>query len=116
MILSFNVTLSWGSPQEGNYSDVVEAENEGAALRALAEEMADHSDGPELDTDEEREEWILDRVNGFHDVYPVSAQLEQDLATMFAQELFNGAAARQINLVALGKLLAENSERVLTAA
>jgi len=113
MNLSFNVTLSWGSPEQGNYSDIVEAANPDAALRALAEEMADHLDGPEFDTNQEREEWVQARIDGFRDVYPVSAQLEQDLAAMFAQEIFKGGPARRIDLVELGKVLAENRERVL---
>ena len=111
----YNVTLSWGSVEEGNYSDVVIAEGEDAARRALAEQMADHPDAPEFDSDSEREEWTKDRINGFNDVYPVSAQLTQDMTTLFAEELFDGGHARQINLVELGKVLAESRERILAA-
>jgi hypothetical protein len=116
MAEGYNVTLSWGSVEEGNYSDVVVAEGEHAARRALAEQMADHPDAPEFDSDTEREEWIEERSNGFNDAYPVSAQLTQDLTTLFAKELFNGCSIRQINLAELGKVLAENRERILATA
>jgi DNA mismatch endonuclease (patch repair protein) len=109
----YNVTLSWGSVEQGNYSDVVIAEGEDAARRALAEQMADHPDAQGFDSNNERDEWIKDRINGFNDVYPVSAQLTQDLATLFHQELFDGGHVRQINLVALAQVLAENRERIL---
>jgi hypothetical protein len=115
MIEFYNVTLSWGSLEEGNYSDVVMAEDEDAARRALAEDMADLPEASEFETDDEREEWIKDRLNGFNDVYPVSAQLRQDMGTLFAQELFGGGQARKIDLVQLGKVLAENRERILGA-
>lgn len=116
MIEHYNVTLSWGSVEEGNYSDAVIAEGEDAARRALAEQMARHPDAPEFDSEDEREEWIKDRINGFNDVYPVSAQLTQDMAALFAQELFDCGRVRQINLVELGRVLAENRERILAGA
>ena len=109
----YNVTLSWGSVEQGNYSDVVIAEGEDAARRALAEQMADHPDAQGFDSNNERDEWIKDRINGFNDVYPASAQLTQDLATLFHQELFDGGHVRQINLVELAQVLAENRERIL---
>lgn len=113
----YNVTLSWGSREEGNYSNVVLADGEESAVRVLAEEMANHDDAGTFDSDAEREEWIQDRVeNGFRDVYRVVDQFTQDLEALFPKQLFPDGISRSINLEALGKVLAENRERLLVRA
>jgi hypothetical protein len=109
----YNVTLSWGSREEGNYSNIVLADGEESAVRVLAEEMADQDDSPTFDSDAEREEWIQDRVdNGFRDVYKVVDQFAQDLESLFPKQLFPDGISRSINLDALGEVLAENRERL----
>jgi hypothetical protein len=42
--------------------------------------LVGNPDAPEFDTVEAREEWIEARINGFHNVYPVSAQFTHDMA------------------------------------
>jgi hypothetical protein len=113
----YNVTLSWGEPEEGNHSNIVLADDHDAAVRVLAEEMADHPDSGEFDSDEDREEWIQDRLeNGFREVYRVVDQFAQDLESLFFKLLFPDGISRSINLDSLGKVLAENRERLFDRA
>ncbi len=116
----YNVTLAWGwDKNEGNYTTTVWADSENKAIRLTAEEMADNG-SVKFDNAKEREEWIEDRVGGFRDVYQTSDQFTGDLVMLYAKELYPDKAPSgghpNVNLVELGKVLAENRERILSAA
>jgi len=109
----YNVTLAWGLDRnDGNYTASVWATGEDEAVRLTAEEMADAGQ-VKFDTKRERRGWIQERCRGFRDIYRSSSQLIGDLEALFAKELFADGPARGINLLELGKVLAENRERVL---
>lgn len=112
----YTVTLAWGGDDEGTYTTNVWANDEQHAVRLTAEEMADSGD-VEFDTPEEREEWIADTITGFRDVCMTAKQVKYDLALLYAKELYpEDAPATDINMAELGKVLAENRERLLAAA
>lgn len=108
----WNVMLPWawnGNPndEEGTYTTTVEGADEDEAKRRAAEEMADSGEKEFVD-DEDRAKYIATRLTGWGDVYPQQAQLRQDLASVFEDELFPDGVRRNLNLEALGKLLAEH--------
>lgn len=113
----WNVMLPWAwncnpADEESTYSTTVEAVDEDAAKLAAATEMAD-SDEKEFMDDDDRAKYIRSRVAGWGDVYPQQAQLRQDLASVFEDELFPDGVRREINLEALGRLLAEHRAALL---
>ncbi len=113
----YNVTLAWGwDRNEGNYTTSVWAESESEAIRLTAEEMADNG-SVTFDSKKERREWIKERTCGFRDLYKTADQVKGDLELLFAKELFSvekgPVVIRPINIVELGKVLAENRERIL---
>ncbi len=115
----YKVTLAWGWDRNGgNYTTSVWAESEGEAVRLTAEEMADNG-AVMFDSKKERREWIKERTCGFCDVYITADQLKGDLELLFTKELFSaerGAVViRPINMVELGKVLAENRERIVVS-
>ena len=105
----FNVTLPWAwdgdaSDEEGTYSSSALADDEAAAVRAVAEEMADS--GEKNFDEDERDQYIQSRCDGWCDVYPVEEQLKQDLRALFGAELFPlGSPAGEIDLKELGRVL-----------
>ena len=109
----FNVTLAWGQDDEGNFSSSAWADNEAGAALQVAEEMADSSDAPDFESDAERTSWIKGRADDLVDIYPADQQLRQDLGALFSNELFPDGVSRDINLEQLGKVLAENRERLI---
>lgn len=109
----FNVTLAWGQDDEGNFTSKAWADDEAGAALQVAEEMADSSDAPDFESDAERTSWIKERADDVVDVYPADQQLRQDLAALYADELFPDGVSRDVNLEELGKVLAENRERLI---
>lgn len=103
---------------DGNYTTSVWSESEDEAVRLTAEEMADKGTVT-FDNEKEHKEWIRERTCGFRDVYKTADQFKGDLELLFAKELFSDEQDRvfthQINMVELGKVLAENRKRILTA-
>lgn len=113
----WNVHLPWAwngeaSDEEGTYSTTVEGVDEEDAKRNAAIEMAESGEKHFMD-DEERDQYIESRVQGWGDVYAQQAQLEQDLCSIFSEELFPDGCARKVNLAALGKLLSEHREAIV---
>ena len=121
----WNVTLPWAwsgdADDEGTYSTAVGAADCEAAVRAAAEEMADSGskhfgDDPEGDDfKEERQRYVDSRCEGWADAYLAVSQLEQDLAAVFADELFPNGVRREIDLEALGRLIGSHRDYVLKA-
>jgi hypothetical protein len=70
--MQYRVILQWGQSDEGNYCDVFDAPDEKAAKRMCAEQMFDEYPNMKEDyTPEEREQWILDRMNACDDICTV---------------------------------------------
>jgi hypothetical protein len=83
----YRVTLDWcyGDPEQGDYCSSVWAEDDDAAIRLVAEEMADSGE-VELDTPDERDEFIADRIAeaGPYGAEEVAASLLFTVRTLMA--------------------------------
>lgn len=115
----WNVQMPWAwsgdaSDEEGTYTTTVEADDEDAARRAAAIEMADSGE-KEFSGAEERQRYIDSRASGWADVYRSQDQLAQDLSALFADELFPDGIVRQVNFKALAGLLAANRDELVKA-
>lgn len=114
----FNVTMPWdvnGDPDsEGTYTTTVRAADQDQAKRLCAEEMG-ASGQREFDSDSDREDYIDAIAENWADVYPTAEQLQQDMATIYGEQLFPDGVKREINLEALGQVLAQNRELVIGA-
>jgi hypothetical protein len=113
----WNVQMPWawsGDPcdEEGTYTTVVPGANPQEAKLNAAIEMADSGE-KEMSGAGQRERYIESRMHCWADVYPQVEQIKQDLASTYADELFPDGVAREINLQALGRLLAEHRSELL---
>lgn len=100
----WNVTMEWGGSDEGTYSTTVLSCDEEHAKFACATEMAKSG---EMVFENEAEEliWIGHRLSGYADVYSTESQLNGDLKSLFAKELFGDGPARDIDVNRLGLVL-----------
>jgi hypothetical protein len=102
--MKYRVILQWEQPDEGNYCDVFEAPDEEAAKRMCAEAMADSESGPHP---EEREQWILSRMEACVDI-----SIDPDLAR-HVRALIDAAGKLLANP---GQTQADNMNAAIVAA
>jgi len=109
----YKVTVPWNpnNDEEGIYSNYVKANSDIEATLAVVQEMAESR---KFDSQEEKLEWINDLAqSGFVDVFSISAELRNGLQIMYGEFLFPNGVQLGLDLEALGKVLAENRDRLL---
>lgn len=113
------VMLPWaesGKPDddESTYRTYVEADDMVTALRAVATQMA-NDPRKVFDSEEDREEYISSRIQGWADVASLDLSVADDMAELFADELFpDGAPRRKVDMVKLAKLLSDSRDAILS--
>lgn len=108
----FSVVLPWNTDdsEEGTYGTSVWAKSYDDAERAVAEEMADHSDSG-CETDEEREKWVenlLDNVGGQSVIMKVSDTVVKDVRELFAGPSGDLSGQAKLDFEAALKLLGKH--------
>lgn len=104
----WTVTLPWGQEDEGTYTTYVRALNADDAVLLAAAEMAECSDAPEFDDPDEARLWIQERADAALDVCATLDRVLDELARVFANQLFPDGVARQLDGRALLRVLTAN--------
>jgi len=113
----FAVTLNWGQQDEGTYSDYVMAACQNDACFKLAESMAEQREYvDDLETPEEKREWISGRAWDIADCHFVEDSLASDLAALYGDVLFPDGIKRSIDMTALRALIVEHRHRLVPPA